>query len=229
MSQDVRLSLSVSVRSVLPTQEDMAQRFRFPRPLGFSRAREPSHCCNGELWPAGLALPLGSSPFPPGTLACFLGFAPGPCSGEDGRALWGSSLAPPGPRGGGRQTLGPAQRPCRPRSPPRAAPSAVGGRAQPAGKQPGSPGQPRGWAATCFRSDRNRPEGAGRGWARWGWGVSLGNLGLGPVPASLASSPCLACLAARPLGGEDTRGGEPGAGGRLLPASNPFCEQWLRR
>ena len=58
----------------------MAQ--RFPRPLGFSRAREPSHSGNGELWPAGLALPLGSSPFPPGTPACLPGFAPGPCSGE---------------------------------------------------------------------------------------------------------------------------------------------------
>uniref|UniRef100_A0A4W2DFP8 Phospholipase A2 n=1 Tax=Bos indicus x Bos taurus TaxID=30522 RepID=A0A4W2DFP8_BOBOX len=35
---------SVCVRSVLPSQEDMAQ--RFPRPLGFSRAREPSHSGN---------------------------------------------------------------------------------------------------------------------------------------------------------------------------------------
>ena len=88
---------------------------------------------------------------------------PSPGSG-DGRALRGSSLAPPGPRGGRRQPPGPAQRPSRPRSPPRAAPSAVGGRAQPTGKQPGSPGQPRGWVATCFRSDR--PERVGRGWVR---------------------------------------------------------------
>ena len=216
----------------------MAQ--RFPRPLGFSRAREPSHSGNGELWPAGLALPLGSSPFPPGTPACLPGVRPWallwgglPRGGGDGRTLRtlrGSSLAPPGPRGGGRQPLGPAQRPTLPRSPPRAAPSAVCGRAQSAGKQPGFPGQPRGWAATCFRSDQNGQSRRGGAGCGGGEGVVPGRRGWDPCLASPASSPHVACLAAHLLGGEGTRGGEPwpGAGSGLLPASNPFCEQWLR-
>lgn len=121
------------------------------------------------------------------------------------RALRGSSLAPPGPRGGRGQTLGPAQRPSRPRSPPGAAPSAVGGRAQPAGKQPGSPGQPRGWAATCFRSDRNSQRGRGGVGRGGGEGVVPGRLGAGtrawpPLP------PLISC-------GERAPGeGSPGLG-----------------
>ncbi|XP_007472366.1 PREDICTED: LOW QUALITY PROTEIN: phospholipase A2, group IIC [Lipotes vexillifer] len=42
---DIPLSLGVCVRSVLPSQEGMAQ--RFPRALGFRKARELSHSGNG--------------------------------------------------------------------------------------------------------------------------------------------------------------------------------------
>lgn len=179
-SQDVRLSLSVCVRSVLPSQEDMAQRFpRPPRLQQYLRNRPiPATVSSG---PAGLALPLGVAPsllnpsLSPGFALALLWGRPSRDGGTDepcGARAWASR--PPGRQ---RTDPGPAQRPAgRATSP--AAPSAVGGRAQPAGKQPGSPGQPRGWAvATCFRSDLNSQRGRGGVGRGGGEGLSLGDSG----------------------------------------------------
>lgn len=158
------MSLGVCVRSVLPSQEAMTQ--RFPRALGFRKARELSHSGNGELWPGWLC--------PWGAAASLLALDLSPGLRPWGR-VWGSPPGRRAPGGSGLASPGPSHAPRRPRINPRAggrsrspsgaAPSAAVAWHCPADKQPGSPGQPRRWAATCFRSGRNRPGLGGGGGA----------------------------------------------------------------